>query len=245
MTYCVGMLVKGGLVMIADTRTNAGVDDISAYRKLHLIEVPGERLIAVATAGSLSVTQTALSLLAEGVVDPETHLTETLVSAPTMLRAVQLVGAAVQKVRGDLAGVANRENVSTEVSLLVGGQIVGQPMRLFLVYSAGNFIECGEDTPFLQIGEHKYGKPILDRALDYGCDPLDALKLGLLSMDATLRSNLAVGLPLDIVLLRRDAITPETRARIPEDDVYFHALGDQWSAALKKAHRSIPRPSYP
>jgi len=244
MTYCVGVLVRDGLAMISDTRTNAGVDNVSAYRKLHIFERPGERLIAVATAGSLSITQTTLSLLREGVPNAETGERETLEQAPSLFRAAQLVGHAVRLVRAEHLPAMQAERVNTEVSFLVGGQVAGQPMRLFLIYTAGNFIECGPDTPFLQIGEYKYGKPILDRAVTYETDPLDALKLGLLSVDATIRSNLAVGLPLDVLVLRKDAMVADTRCRIPVDDPYFRKLGEHWGAALNAAHQTIPRPDY-
>ena len=244
MTYCVGMLVQDGLVVIADTRTNAGVDNISAYRKLHMFETPGERIIAIATAGSLSVTQTTLSLLNEGILNPETGHVETLYQAADLFGAAELVGAAVRKVRSEFGPAMEAEGVNTDVSFLVGGQVIGQPMRLFLVYTAGNFIECGEDAPFLQIGEYKYGKPILDRALTYATSLADALKLGLLSVDSTIRSNLAVGLPLDIVVIRRDSLKAEIRTRITDDDPYFKDLGERWSAALSAAHKDIPPPNY-
>jgi putative proteasome-type protease len=244
MTYCVGVLVRDGLVMVSDTRTNAGLDNVSAYRKLHIFERPGERLIAVATAGSLSLTQTTLSLLREGVPNPDSGELEVLEQAPTLFRAAQLVGHALRLVRAEHVPAMRAERVNTEVSFLVGGQVAGQPMRLFLVYNAGNFIECGPDTPFLQIGEYKYGKPILDRALMYDTDPMDALKLGLLSVDATIRSNLGVGLPLDVMVLRKDALLAETRCRIPVDDPYFRDLGERWGAALSAAHQAIPRPDY-
>jgi putative proteasome-type protease len=243
-TYCVGMLVREGLVAIADTRTNAGVDNVSSYRKLHVFETPGERLIVVLTAGSLSVTQTALSLLQDGVADPETGIMDTVYNANDMFHAARMLGAAVRKVRAELGPGMDAEGVNTEVSLLIGGQIHGHPMRLFLVYSAGNFIECGPDAPFLQAGEYKYGKPILDRALTFDTDPMDALKLGLLSVDATLRSNLAVGLPLDVLVLRRDAIKAELNMRIEADDPYFNELGIAWASALEAAQRAIPRPPY-
>ncbi len=244
MTYCVGMLVREALVVIADTRTNAGVDNISSYRKLHVFETPGERMIVIATAGNLSITQTALNLLKEGMPDPVTGLVETIQQAPSVLRAAQLVGEAVRRVRGEIGPALRAEGVATEVGLLVGGQVTGHPMRLFLVYSAGNFIECGPDAPFLQIGEYKYGKPILDRALTYDTEPADALKLGLLSVDATIRSNLAVGLPLDVIVVRRDALAAELVIRIPVDDPYFHDLGERWGAALMAAYHTIPPPDY-
>ena len=159
MTYCVGLLLKDGLVMLADSRTNAGVDNISVYRKLHVFETPGERVLVIATAGNLSVTQTALSLLREGFLNPDSGQIETLDSPTSTFRAAQLVGHAVRQVRHTMEpsqqGQMQGQGVNFDASLLVGGQVVGQPLSLFLVYGAGNFIECGPDTPYLQIGECK------------------------------------------------------------------------------------------
>ena len=244
MTYCAGILVEEGLVMIADTRTNAGLDDISTFRKLHLFSWPGERTFVLMTAGNLSITQSIVSLLQEGVPNPETGETETLEGAPSMFRAAQLVGRAVRQVR-EFDGPALKESgIRFEISLLFGGQIKGQPMRLFMVYGAGNFIECGTDAPFLQIGEHKYGKPILDRAITHRTELYDALKVGLISMDSTMRSNLGVGLPIDMIVMRRDADGPELNRRIEAGEPYFHDLRERWSAALRAAHSAIPRPPY-
>lgn len=243
MTYCLAMLVREGLAMLADTRTNAGVDDVSAYRKLHVFRTPGERTMVLATAGSLSVTQTAISMLENGVKDPDSGKTETLLSVPSMLGAAGLVGATIRKVRAGI-NVDPSQEVRTDATVLMGGQIVGQPMRLFLIYSAGNFIECEPDTPFLQAGEHKYGKPILDRSLSYETPLTEALKLGFLSLDATLRSNVAVGLPADVLTLPRDAIDPEVEVRIEPDDPYFGDLGSRWSSALRDAVAAIPDPPW-
>ncbi len=230
--------------MIADTRTNAGIDDISTYRKLHVFSWPGERTFALATAGNLSITQSVVSLLQEGLHNPETGETDTLVNAPSMFRAAQLVGRAIRSVRA-VDGPALREaGVKFEISMLFGGQIKDQPMRLFMVYGAGNFIECGVDAPYLQIGEHKYGKPILDRAVTFGTDLYDALKVGLISMDSTMRSNIGVGLPIDLLVMRRDADSPELNRRIEAGEPYFHDLRERWSAALRAAHNAIPRPPY-
>jgi putative proteasome-type protease len=244
MTYCVGLLVEDGLVMIADTRTNAGLDDVSTYRKLNVFWTPGERTLAIATAGNLSLTQSVLSLLQEGVLNEETDEVETLLSVPNMFRAAQLVGRAVRHIRNDHAGELQRANVSAEMSLLLGGQILGEPMKLYMIYSAGNFISCGVDAPYLQIGEHKYGKPILDRAITYQTELYDALKIGLISMDSTMRSNLGVGLPVDILALRRGSSEAEINRRIEAGEPYFHDLRERWSAALRQAHINIPRPPY-
>jgi putative proteasome-type protease len=244
MTYCAGILVRDGLVMIADTRTNAGLDNVSTFRKLHTFERPGERVIAVATAGNLSVSQSVVSILHEGVENPDTGETETLFDAPTMFRAAQLVGRAVHKVRAIDGRSLDEAGVKFDVSMLIGGQIKGSPPRLFMLYAAGNFIECGIETPYLQIGEHKYGKPILDRAVTYETNLADALKLALISMDSTMRPNLGVGLPIDIVILRRDALEHELIHRIEAGEPYFHDLRERWSAALRAAHMAIPQPPY-
>ena len=244
MTYCAGILVRDGLVMFADTRTNAGFDDVSTFRKLHVFETPGDRVLAIATAGNLSVTQSALSLLAEGLPNTDTGEIETLAGATTMFRAAQLVGHAVRTVRRDLVPSLEQEHVNADVSLLFGGQIKGGPLRLFMIYDAGNFIECGADSPFLQIGEHKYGRPILVRAVQYETELYDALKIGLISLDSTIQSNLAVGPPIDLLVLRRDALRPELNHRIQPDEPYFRELSHSWSEALRKAHTSLPRPPY-
>lgn len=244
MTYCAGILVQDGLVMIADTRTNAGLDNISTFRKLHVFSWPGDRTLALATAGNLSVTQSVVSLLQEGLLNPETGELETLHGVPSMFRAAQLVGRAVRLVRATDGAALEESGLKFDVSLLFGGQIKDQPMRLFMIYAAGNFIECGADAPFLQIGEHKYGKPILDRAVTFRSNLYDALKVGLISMDSTMRSNLGVGLPIDMLVMRRDADEPELNRRIEAGEPYFHDLRERWSAALRAAHMAIPRPPY-
>lgn len=244
MTYCCGILVREGLVMIADTRTNAGLDDISTFRKLHVFSSPGERLLTIMSAGNLSITQSVLALATEGLEHPETKEIETIATAPTMFRAAQLVGRCIRKTF-DVEGEAlERAGVAFKITLLLGGQIKGDRMRLFMVYGAGNFVECTPDAPFLQIGEHKYGKPILDRAVSYETELYDALKIGLISMDSTMRSNLGVGLPIDILVQRRDAQTAELVRRIDERDEYFQNLRESWSSALRAAHIAIPKPPY-
>lgn len=244
MTYCAGILVREGLVMIADTRTNAGLDNISIFRKLHTVTVPGERTLALASAGNLSLTQSVLSLMQEGMVHPETGEVETLETAATMFRAAQLIGRAIRKVH-EIDGPALEEaELKFDLSFLFGGQIKGGPMRLFMVYAAGNFIECGTEAPFLQVGEHKYGKPILDRAVTFDTSLSDALKVALISMDSTMRSNLGVGLPIDIFAMRRDSCQADLTHRIEAGDPYFTDLRERWSAALRAAHMAIPRPPY-
>ena len=244
MTYCCGILVRDGLVMIADTRTNAGLDNVSTFRKLHIYTEPGDRVIALASSGNLSLSQTVRSTLTEGVENPETGEIETLINAPTMFQAAQRIGRVIRKLQAVEGTALAAAEVDHEVAFLLGGQIKGGRVRLFMIYSAGNFIECTTDTPYLQIGEHKYGKPVLDRAVSFDTDIYDALKLGLISMDSTMRSNLGVGLPIDILVLRRDTCDAELSYRIGPDEPYFQDLRERWSAALRAAHMDIPRPPY-
>lgn len=244
MTYCTAILVRDGLVMIADTRTNAGIDNVSTFRKLHVLVSNQDRTITLASAGNLSVTQTVIGLLGEGLPHPETGEKETLDTVTSMFRAAQLVGRAIRAVHELDAAAMEDAGIKFDVSFLLGGQINGAPMRLFMIYAAGNFIECGSDAPFLQVGEHKYGKPILDRAVTFETHLYDALKVGLISMDSTMRSNLAVGLPIDVLVMRRGASLPELVHRIEAGEPYFHDLRERWSAALRAAHMAIPRPPY-
>jgi len=246
MTYCVGICVREGLVMIGDTRTNAGVDNIATFRKLHLFETPGERAIGFASSGNLSVAQSVLSMVTEGFVNPQTGETERLLGVETMFAAAQLVGRAIREVYR-IGSFSSEQNQSGhfDVTVLLGGQIRGSRLRLFMIYSAGNFIEATADTPYLQIGEHKYGKPILDRSISSDTTLADALKLGLISMDSTIRSNLSVGLPIDVLTIRRDTYEPDTVFRIEDGEPYFHELRREWSSALRAAHQAIPQPPYP
>jgi len=242
MTYCVGLYLKDGLVLLSDTRTNAGVDNISIFSKMHIYQIPGERFMAVMTAGNLAISQAVVNMLHEGINTGER--VETLYTAPSMFRAAQLVGDAVRRVYNVDGPTLEAQNVKFEISVILGGQIKGRGMRLFQIYSAGNFIEATPDTPFLQIGETKYGKPILDRALQYDTDPRDGVKLVLVSMDSTLRSNLTVGMPIDLLVYRRDEMKAEVKRRIGEEDPYFKMIQESWSKALRDAYRAIPRPDW-
>src|SRR6516162_1302067 len=244
MTYCCGILVRDGLVMIADTRTNAGVDNVSTFRKLHVYTEPGERIMALASSGNLSLSQSVRSTLTEGVENTETGERETLMNAPTMFQAAQRIGRVVRSIQTVEGKALDAAAVDHEVAFLFGGQIKGGRLSLFMIYSAGNFIECTTDTPYLQIGEHKYGKPVLDRAIVYDMDIYDALKVGLVSIASTLRSNLRVGMPIDLLVVRRDTCVAELLYRIEPGEAYFSDLRERWSAALRAAHIAIPRPPY-
>jgi putative proteasome-type protease len=245
MTYCVGMLVEAGLVMIADTRTNAGVDDISVYRKLHRLADCPERCIFAMSSGNLSITQSVLASLAEGLPPHEGESApRTVALQPSMYRVAHLVGEAVHACRAEVAKQLEAEDYSPSISMLVGGRVGGGPLALYRIYSEGNFIACMKEQPFLQIGETKYGRPILDRALQYDTDLEEVVKVGLISFDSTLRSNLAVGRPLDLVAIPADPALPIVERRIGVDDAYFNDLSTRWSLMLNEARATIPDPPF-
>lgn len=229
--------------MLADTRTNAGVDSVSTYRKLRIYGNDGRRLIAIASAGSLSTTQAAIERVNLGFVAPDTGEVETLNNVASIHRAAYLVGQAIRFTRDEMEGL-KQGDINFDATLLVGGSVGGEPTRLFLVYSAGNFIECGPDTPYLQIGETKYGKPIIDRALTFDTELDEAVKIGLISFSSTMRSNLAVGLPIDLMIARAGQSQAHLVHRIDEHDAYYRDLSNRWSAALRAAQASIPRLPY-
>ena len=243
MTYCVGMRVKSGLVMMADSRTNAGVDNISVYRKLHIYDRP-DRFVAICTAGSLSVTQSALLRLDEGLEMDGAEERATIDDQPNIFRIAQLVGQALHRSRTDVREALKRDGIRSGASMLLGGRVGDEALKLFRIYDAGNGIECRPENPFLQIGEIKYGKPILDRALKYETRMNEAVKIGLISFDSTMRSNLAVGLPIDMVMLRDDPGSMPLEHTIEEGDRYFTRLSKTWSNKLRHATASIERPDF-
>ncbi len=240
MTYCVGLLLDAGMVLLSDTRTNAGLDNIATYQKMFCFEEPGERVIAILTAGSLSTTQTAIARLREAIDDPEAGPESSIMLAPTMLAVAEIVGNTMATVRKDIEAKMSASEVSVTASMIVAGQRAGGAMRMFLIYPEGNFIEATEDTPFLQIGEHKYGKPILDRVVKRSTSLADAQKAVLLSMDSTLRSNLSVGMPLDLAVIEKDACRVTLRRRIEAGDEGFRAMSEAWSAALRESFSKVP-----
>src|SRR5690349_8988432 len=218
MTYCVGMLMKDGFVLAADTRTNAGLDNIATFKKLHSWSQPGKRAFALATSGNLATTQAVVSLLTEGTLSLRKRgAVDNLFSAKTMFQAAQIVGRAVRDVQRADDGQLFQSDDTFSASFLFAGQIGKEPPRLFQIYSAGNFIAATPDTPFLQIGEHKYGKPILDRVGDNDMRLGEAAKLILLSFDSTIRSNLSVGLPIDLLVYETDMLKLDRIRRIERD----------------------------
>ena len=245
MTYCIGLLLEAGLVMIADTRTNAGVDNFSCYKKLHRLVDGPDRQIFAATSGSLSVSQSVIALLQEGLPPEDSDDTpRSLAGVTSMFRAAQLVGEAVQAINRKVGAALEAVNISSAVSLLIGGRIGAERPHLFLVYAAGNFIECQADSPFLQIGETKYGRPILDRSIDVATPLDEAVKIGFLSFDSAMRSNLGVARPLDMMVMPAERDAPLLTRRIEPDDDYFNEMSLSWSHMLHQATRTIPNPPF-
>lgn len=230
--------------MLADTRTNGGVDNVSCFAKLHVFNTPGEREIAAMTSGNLAITQAVMNLIEDGLADAETGQVRTIYNVQGMFAAASLVGEAVNWVYRKYAKAMSEQNVSFDVSILLGGQVAGRTQRLYQIYAAGNFVEATRDTPFLQIGEHKYGKPILDRSVSSDTSLNDGVKLALISMDSTLRSNLSVGMPLDVLVHRLDRFDGALVRRIEEHDEYFWQVRERWSQALDEAHKAIPAPNW-
>jgi putative proteasome-type protease len=235
----VGLLLDAGMVLFSDTRTNAGLDNNASYRKTFFFEEPGQKVVAILTAGSMSVTQTTIARLEEALSDFAGDGRETILSAPTMLQTAQIVGQTLSEVSAEINDRMDRASQTASASLIVAGQRKGGGMRMFLVYPEGNFIEATRDTPFLQIGEHKYGKPILDRVIVPETPLADAKKAVLLSMDSTLRSNLSVGMPLDLTVIEKDQYAVGEQSRIEPDDQGFQEMSRAWSQALRDAFLGI------
>ena len=227
------------MVLLSDTRTNAGLDNISTYRKMFTFEDPGKRIIVILTAGSLSITQTLIAKLEEATEsDPEGQ--HSIFGPSSTLRVAEMIGALLSEVSMNFQAKLEGMEQSASASLIVAGQSVGGKQRLFLIYPEGNFIEATSDTPFLQIGEHKYGKPILDRVILRNTSLQDARKAALLSMDNTLRSNLSVGMPLDLAVIKNNRLSLSEQTRIESGDPYFLAMSKAWSEALRDSFTSIP-----
>ena len=239
MTYCVGLLLNEGMVCLSDTRTNAGLDNIATYRKMFVFENPGERVIVIMTAGSLSVTQTTIARLREAIEDNDPTEATSILRAPTLLKVAEIVGNTLARTRADVDEKLAAMRGGVSASLIVAGQRRGGTMRMFLIYPEGNFIEATEDTPFLQIGEHKYGKPILDRVVRPVTTLVDAQKAVLLSMDSTLRSNLSVGMPLDLCVIAKDACRVTLQRRIEAGDPDYAQMSAAWSQALRESFQRI------
>ncbi|EYC51735.1 peptidase [Hylemonella gracilis str. Niagara R] len=267
MTYCTAVRIDAGLVFLSDSRTNAGVDQISTFRKMHVYEVPGERVMVLLSSGNLSLSQAVASSLrvqmkpagesGEMAQDgPHSRSTATadetpqaddgrnLGTAPNMFSAARIVGETVRRVHAREAAALKDFGIDFNINLIFGGQIRGEAPRLFNVYAAGNFIEATSETPYFQIGESKYGKPIMDRVVDGDLSLDEAAKCCLISMDSTMKSNLSVGLPLDLLCYETDSLRVTRQAMIDGKDPYFASLRERWGEQLRKVFSELPDPAY-
>jgi putative proteasome-type protease len=242
MTYCVGLLVDTGLVLLSDSRTNAGVDQINTFRKMATFQRPNERVLVLMSAGNLAITQAVVNILQENLENAE-HPAK-LFGAKNMFDAARVVGEALREV--DLRdGVYLKEHGHEfNATFILGGQIRGEEPRLFHIYSAGNFIESSRETPYFQIGESKYGKPIIDRVISRSSSLAQAAKCALVSMDSTIRSNLTVGPPLDLAIVRRDEFRLATHISIDFEHPYFKMIRTRWGFALQEVFSELPNPEW-
>jgi putative proteasome-type protease len=240
MTYCVGVLLKDGLVMGSDSRTHAGVDDFASFCKMTVFERPGDRVLVLLSSGNLAGTQAVISSLKQKALVE--GATPTLWTAKTMFDVAGVVSDAMRETDRRDKEHLERNALAFNASFILGGQLRGEPMRLFRIYAEGNFIEAGADTRFFQTGEAKYGKPILDRVLNASTTPGDAAKCVLVSFDSTMRSNLSVGMPIDLICYERDALMVAKRCRFEEGDPYFGTLSKQWSDGVREVFKHLPEP---
>lgn len=240
MTYCVGLKIDDGLVFMSDTRTNAGVDNFSTFRKMHVWEQPGERVIVLLSAGNLATTQAVISILDERTkAAGDRH--QTLLETPSMFQTARLVGQTVKEIILNSSPTGQKADSYFNASFILGGQIKGSEPRLFLIYPEGNFIESTDDSPFFQVGETKYGRPIIVRAYDRSMNFAETAKLLMVSFDSTIKANLSVGLPLDMLFYERDTQKVTLKQRIRPDDPYYRSISDGWSMALKAAFEQLPQ----
>ncbi len=243
MTYCVGMLLDTGLVFLADSRTSAGVDQINSFRKTFVFQRPGDRVLVLQVAGNLAITQAVVALLREHEHSPSKPALD-LQAAANMFEAARCVGEALREVFRRDAESLKEFGVDFSASMILGGQIRGENPRLFHIYSAGNFIEALPEKTYFQIGESKYGKPIIDRVIRRSSSLNEATKCALVSMDSTIQSNLSVGLPLDLVIIRRDQFCVARHMSIDSENIYFRGIRSRWSAALREAFVELPDPDW-
>ena len=243
MTYCVAIKLNAGLVFLSDSRTNAGLDQISTFRKMIVYEKPGDRFMVLLSAGNLSISQSVREILQiEKLKDHENDEGITIWNARSMFDAARVLGSAIRRVQERDGAALQNAGVDFNVSLIFGGQIHGEGMRLFQVYSAGNFIEATPETPYFQVGESKYGKPVLDRVITPSTPLDEAAKCALVSMDSTLKSNLSVGLPLDLVVYEANQFHTDRVVCIDEHNPYFKMLHDNWGLKLRELFDSIEDP---
>jgi putative proteasome-type protease len=241
MTYCVAMSLDAGMIFASDSRTNAGVDQIARFSKMRVFAKEGERVIVTLSSGNLSITQNALNTLAQRA---QTDAQQNLWNAKSMFDVARVIGDALREVRSREGEYLAENNIDSNANFLVGGQIRSEVPRLFEVYSEGNFIEATPDTCFFQIGESKYGKPVLDRVINRRTSLVDATKCTLVSFDSTMRSNISVGLPIDLVVYDTDSLTVGLQRRIEESDPYFRMVQKEWGEGLRRVFTQLPNPDW-
>ncbi|QPM90401.1 proteasome-type protease [Pseudooceanicola algae] len=239
MTYCVGMQVDRGILFMSDTRTNSGVDNISTFRKMFHFDVPGDRCLTLMTAGNLATTQAVISLLQERGKSPDERSPD-IERLPSMFQVARLVGQTLREVIGEHAGAGQTASSTFHATVLLGGQIGDGEPRLYLIYPEGNFIEASPDTPFFQVGETKYGRPILIRAYEPDMSFEEAMKLLLVSFDSTIKANLSVALPLDYHIYENGSLAMGRTGRVEADDAYFQEISSGWGVALREAFSNLP-----
>lgn len=243
MTYCVAAKLSAGLVFLSDSRTNAGLDNISTFRKMMVYEKAGDRFMVLLSAGNLSISQSVREILQiEQLKDPEGGEPITIWNAKSMFDAARVLGSAIRRVHERDGEALRKADLDFNVALVLGGQIRGEAMRLFQVYSAGNFIEATDETPYFQLGESKYGKPVLDRVLTPETPLAEAAKCVLVSMDSTIKSNLSVGLPLDLVVYEADSFKTDKIVCIDHDNPYYQMMHNNWGRKLREVFDSIEDP---
>jgi putative proteasome-type protease len=242
MTYCVALRLEAGMIFASDSRTNAGVDHVSTFAKMRVFEKPEDRVIVVLSSGNLAMTQGVVNILDRHVHAPPD--TQTIWNVDSMYDAAQLVGDALREMQRKDGPFLMQGNIDANANMLVGGQIKGEPMRLFHVYAQGNFIEATDETPYFQLGESKYGKPILDRVVNTGTPQKEAAKCVLISFDSTMKSNISVGLPIDLLWLPRDNLRVGLQQRIREGDPYFTMLRSRWGGGLRRVFGELPDPDW-
>jgi putative proteasome-type protease len=243
MTYCVGLLVDTGLVMLSDSRTNAGVDQINTFRKMTAFQHAEDRILVLLSAGNLAITQAVVNLLHEPPANSDQP--PRIYRAANMFNAARVVGDALREIHLRDGESLKEQGFEFNGTFILGGQIMGEEPRLFHIYSAGNFIESSIDTPYFQIGESKYGKPIIDRVITRSSSLAQAAKCALVSMDSTIRSNLSVGPPLDLAIIRRDEFRLATHMSIDMENDYFKMIRTRWGFALKEVFSELPNPNWP
>src|SRR4030095_9801864 len=242
MTYCVAMSLEAGMLFASDSRTNAGVDQIARFSKMRVIANDGDRVLVTLSSGNLSITQNALNLLVEHARAGDNSLN--LMNAASMFDVARLIGDSLREAKSRDAPFLMQSNIDSSASFLVGGQIRGEPPRLFNVYSEGNFIEATADTCYFQSGETKYGKPIIDRWITRRASLIDATKCTMVSFDSTMRSNISVGLPIDLVVYTADSLRVGLKRRIDEDDAYYQMVHRQWGEGLRQVFAQLPNPDW-